>query len=230
MLLLLSACEDNGFFQAGEETSLLVDVENFSILEIYDLFEINIHNSEDNYLEVRTGENLLSKLDLYVEEDKLYLKDDNKYNWSRNYEKVKIDIYTSNLSRINIRSSVSITTTSIFYAETLSIVDYEKFSEIDMEIEVDKFNFFVSSDNAGIYTFRGSAHTASFRPWGSCFIYADNLKVSEARILHSGIGDIYLFVTALLNISIDEKGRLFYKGNPKLIIENQTNGAIIPFE
>ncbi len=228
MLFLGMGCEKSPFFNAGEETSFLIELEDFSILEIHDIFEITLHNSEENYLKVHTGENLLSKLNIYVEDGKLFLKDGNKYNWSRNYDKIRIDLYTSDLSRINIRSSVSIHTQSVFKTELLSIVDFEKYSEIDMELEVNSFSIFVSSDNAGMYTFKGSAASASIRPWGSCFIYADELKISRASVRHSSIGDVHLFVTEQLKVSMDEKGRLFYKGNPEVVIENQTRGTIIP--
>jgi len=227
LVIISSACEKAPLFNGGEETSFLIELEDFYILEIHDIFEITLHNSDENYLYVHAGENLIQKLDFQVKDGKLYMKDGNKYSWSRNYEKIKIDLYTSDLSRINIRSSVLINTSTSFHAETLAITDYEKFSEVDMEIQVNSFRFFVSSDNAGIYTFRGTASSAFIRPWGSCFVYANDLKIARANVNHSSIGDAHLFITEELKVSMDEKGRLYYRGNPNVVIEKNTAGAII---
>lgn len=227
VITLLSACEKKAFFDAGEPSVKQFHVDTFYVLEVDDIFEIELQNAEENMVVAYGGANLLENLHFYNEGDRLHLTNTNKFDWSRKYNKIKLVVKTTDLTKINIRIPCKIITRTPFVSDQLRIVDWEKFSEVDIEVDVNEMGMFVSSDNAGIYTIRGKAGHARFRPWGSCFMYAHELIAKTARVTHSSIGDCYVNASDKLEIEIDENGTIYYAGKPELIINKNTAGRIM---
>lgn len=227
LALMLASCEQNAFFDAGENTSHTFSVDTFYTLEVKDIFEIELQNADENKIIAFGGSNLLPNLNFYVIENKLFLENNNKYDWSRQYEKIKLILQSTSLNHINVRIPCKITTAEPFRGEKLSIIDWEKFSEMDIEVDVKQFRFGVSSDNAGIYKFSGMAESVKLRPWGSCFVYAESLLSKRASITHSSIGDCFVNVSDKLDIEIDETGTIYYQGNPEVNILHKSAGHIV---
>lgn len=229
-LFVVFGCEKNAFFDAGDVATKTFEVDTFYTLEVNAIFEIELQNSDKNMVIAEGGSNLLGNLDFYNQGNKLFLKDNNKFDWSRKYDKIKLTLQTTSLNHINIRIPCELTTSSTFKGNSLSITDWEKFSEIDIEVDVKEFRFGVSSDNAGICTVSGHAESVRLRPWGSCFIYADELVAKRASITHSSIGDCFVNANENLDISIDENGTIYYAGEPEINIIHKSAGNIVSLE
>ncbi len=223
-------CEKQAFFNAGDFRTKTFEIDTFYTLEVNAIFEIELQNSDKNRVIAEGGSNLLKNLDFYNQGNKLFLKDNNKFDWSRKYDKIKLTLQTTSLNHINIRIPCEITTSSPFKTNRLSIIDWEKFSEIDIEVDVKEFRFGVSSDNAGICKVSGNAETVRLRPWGSCFIYADELISNHASITHSSIGDCFVNATEKLDITIDEDGTIYYAGNPEVNVIHKSAGQIVSLQ
>lgn len=223
-------CEKQAFFNVGDVRVKTFEIDTFYTLEVNAIFEIKLQNSDKNRVIAEGGSNLLNNLDFYNQGNKLFLENNNKFDWSRKYDKIKLTLHTTSLNHINIRVPCELTTSSPFIGNKLSITDWEKFSEIDLEVDVKEFRFGVSSDNAGICRVSGNAESVWLRPWGSCFIYADELISNHATITHSSIGDCFVNATKKLNITIDESGTIYYAGDPEVNIIDKSAGQIVSLQ
>jgi hypothetical protein len=230
LTFIFFGCDDQAFFDSGEQSTKIFSVDTFLTLEVNDIFEIELQNSDENKIIAEAGVNLLDNLNFYNKNDKLFLEDNNTYAWSRSYNKIKLIIQTTSLQHINIRIPCKITTKSTFSSEKLAVIDWEKFSELDLDVNVDNFKMHVSSDNGGIYKISGYAGFASIRPWGSCFIYADELVTERADVYHRSTGDCFVHAKQHLDIKMEENGILYYKGMPEINIQSHTKGKIISLE
>ncbi len=230
LILAFFSCEKNALFISGEDTIDTIKLESFERVEIKDVFEIGLVSDTVDYITVNCGENLLPNIEILQEENSVYLYNHNKYHWTRDYKKVNLEIHTTTLKTIIIREPVTLSTIDTFKMESISIVDWSKISIVDLTVNVNYVSLGVSASNTGEYTFRGKTNTSSFRLWGSCFYYADQLEANSCNINHDGIGDVYVNVKNKLTVKLNTYGNVFYKGNPIVDVEKNSTGSLIKLE
>ncbi|RPH33525.1 MAG: hypothetical protein EHM93_04385 [Bacteroidales bacterium] len=226
LLLSLYSCKKEGLFNAGETVSREVPLADIiNNIEIQAMFDITLVQDTINKAIVVCGENLQHNIDIYIKDEILYLQSSVKYNWSRSYKKVELELHLISIPAINVRNPVYITTRDTFKTNEFYLIDWEQFTELDITLDVNNCAIAVSSENFGHYTIKGKAKSATFNDWGSAFIDAKGMQVKNCIVSQKSIGDVYVYVTDELRVSFKSTGRVFYYGDPKIIVEEQSSNT-----
>lgn len=229
-VLLLAGCEKSALFDAGPGSAKeFVFDGDISTIEVKQIFEITLVKDTVNKVIAIGGDNLLKQLDFRLKDQTLYLDHSIKYNWSRPYEKIKLELHVRSFDLMNIRESIKLSTRGQFKSENFSFIDWSKFSEVDVDVDVQTCNIIMTSDNFGSFKVKGKAINAEVWGWGSCFVHADSLVAENCHVLHRGIGDVYVNATNQLSIALESSGNVYYAGTPKTItLERQhSSGRLI---
>jgi hypothetical protein len=105
------------------------------------------------------------------------------------------------------------------------LVDWGKFTDLDVCLDVNTFYIAVSSDDYGIYKLRGKANYGDFTARGSIFVYAGDMEIKNCNVYTKSIGDFYLNVSEKLTANLVSTGNIYYKGNPEVVVESQKSGG-----
>lgn len=221
ILLLISivSCEKNAFFDAGNIISqeILLD-KKISSIEVNTMLDITLVQDSINKAIVTCGENLLPDINIFVKDDILHLNNTLKYNWSRSYERVKLELHLISIPQLNIRKPAYITTRDTFKTNEFFLIDWGEFTEVDVNIDVNSCTIDVSSDDFGHYKISGKAVSATFYGKGSSFIYANELRTQNCTVKQLSIGDIFINVSNELRVSLLSSGNIYYSGNPNNVV------------
>lgn len=219
LLFFLSgfSCIDEALFNSGATLTRTTPVPAFSTIEAESTFDIEIVRDTVTKIVVTCGEHLHPFINISVKDDILYLSHDITNNWSRKYQRVKLEIHTGPFSRINVRHPVRIFNNDVYKGEAFAIVDFGKYCELDMTVDVDYCVVAMSSDNFGQFKVRGKAVHAQIWGWGSCSVKADSLLTDNCSVLHRGIGNVYVNTSGQLDVSLESSGNVYYSGNPSKI-------------
>lgn len=230
LIIHLISCEKNALFNAGDIVSKEIALQDrISAIEVNSMLDITLVQDSINKAIVTCGENLMSDIEIFVEDGVLHLDNSIKYNWSRNYHKIKLELHLISIPQLNIRKPVYISTRDTFRTKEFFLIDWGKFTELDVTLNVSGCWIDCNPDDFGHYTIRGKAVNATIYSKGSAFIYAKDLIVKNCIVKQLGIGNIYINVTDELRASIFSSGNIYYRGNPTTVmVENRTsNGRLI---
>ncbi|NVO08767.1 MAG: DUF2807 domain-containing protein [Bacteroidales bacterium] len=218
--IVYSSCKD-GLFNPGAVVTREIQLSSiiFSV-EVNTMLEITLVQDTINKALVTCSENLQSDIDIFVKDNILYLNNSIKYSWSRNYEKVKLELHLIKIPRLDIWKPSYITSRDTIKTHEFFLVDWGKFTELDVTLDVDNCAIDVSVEGFGHYTVKGKSTTATFYCKGSAFFYAEGLQVQNCTVFQNSIGDTYVNVLNKLTVTIQNSGKVYYYGNPSSIILN----------
>jgi hypothetical protein len=125
----------------------------------------------------------------------------------------------------NVRKPVRIYTTQVYRAPYFGFIDFMKYSELDINIDVEDCLVAMSSDNFGQFRLKGRASHAHLWGWGSCVLKADSLQTDYCYVLHRGMGNVFVNATGQLDADIQFTGNIYYSGNPAQVNLQRTGSG-----
>ncbi|HEY4787673.1 MAG TPA: DUF2807 domain-containing protein [Bacteroidales bacterium] len=218
---------NKALFDAGDTTTREVNIDSaFSTINIENIFDITLVNDTLNKVLITTGENLQSYVSIEAKNGVLYLNHSVKENWSRKYQKIKLEVHLTSGPHIDIHEPISLKTKGVFKCDNFVIVDWWKVSEVDVNLDANFCGIYMSSDNFGYFKVKGKTQTADIWGWGSAYVHADSLVAQNCHVLQRGMADVYVNVTGQLSVDLEFTGDVYYTGNPtEVIIEKQTSSG-----
>ena len=217
-------------FDNGITTTREVKIEEiFSAINVNSMFDIVLVQDTINKVRVTCGKNLQSLVYVGVIKDILSFEQDTKYNWSRKYEKIRLEVHLITIPPIYIHQPSSIKNKGILKSSDFTLVDLGKFSEVDLNVDVNTCGIYMSSDNFGYFKIKGKCVYLDLWGWGSSIVRADSLKAENCSVLQRGIGNVYVNTSNELKVSLEYSGNVYYTGNPSSIIveEQKSTGQLI---
>jgi hypothetical protein len=235
LLLVTFSCEEAGLYESGSEVSKeYIIKEEYAEIDFDNIFDVTLMSDTITKVVVTCGENIQNHVEIAVKSDNfLHIGSDIKSNWARDYKKVKIELHLNKGIRIDFNQPVKLSTKDTLKIPSLYLVNWAFVAEVDITIATNSFSLDVGSKDFGYYTINGTTDKSQY--WiggGSCYVRAENLVSKNCIATNRSMGDLYLNVTNQLNASLDFKGNIYYKGNPKeVILEHQySSGKLIPFK
>lgn len=228
-ILCFTQCKDE-FLNSGDAiTKEFLITEPFNNIEITADFDIELIQDTINKAVVTCGENLMNDVQVTAENNNLTLTHDVKYNWSREYRKIQVKLHLKSISYINVRNPCHIFTTDTFKTDNFYFVDWGKFTEMDVCLDVYNLQMVMSSDNFGRFTLRGKAVNAGLIQWGSAFILANNMRIENCNVEHRRAGDVHVNVAKELRVSLKSTGNVYCSSKPDTVIitEQLSSGRLI---
>lgn len=228
---VLQACDSEDAFdcfkKSGELTTVKIDdFPDFAELLIHDDIELEIIETDQEYFELTYGENLIPKIVMEHENDSLSFFNQNFCGWTRDFEKPKLKWFT-NKSSINI---LCLSNGKITSADTLRndlIIQIESSTnEVDLKINNNKTSLL--SNSTTYFNINGKSNNLRIAAYFNDGKYdCGNLLANRANVLQRGYNDIIVNVKDSLVGSIENAGRILYKGNPGVKVEVSNGGELI---
>lgn len=220
---LFHSCD---FLDAGDTvTNEVLINDSINIIEFNSMMDIILLQDTTNKALITCGENLQSDINILTENKTLYINNSIKYNFARDYERIKLELHLKEIPQLKIRKPVSIITIDTFKTNVFHLVDWGKYTNLNATINANICIIGVSSDNFGHFTIKGKSVNATFSNWGSAFIFTDSLKTQNCTIYQKSIGDTYVNAQSTLRVYIETTGKVYYYGNPLITKANSFSPA-----
>lgn len=234
MLLIavaFQACDSEEAFdcfkKSGEETTIIInDFPHFAELLIYDNIELEIVETDQEYFELTYGKNLIPKIVMDHENDSLSFFNQNFCGWTRDFKKPKLKWFT-NKSSINILclSNGKITSTDTIRNDFIIRIQSAT-NEVDLNINNSKTTLLSNSSTS--FNVAGKTNSLRIAAYFNDGKYeCGDLLANGANVLQRGYNDIIVNVKDSLIGSIENAGRILYKGNPGVKVEVSNGGELI---
>lgn len=235
-VFLISCGKDNAFdlFQSsGPIVKEQRDLSGFfDKISLFNNVNLVLSQGPNTSITVEGGNNLLSDITTEIGEDStLTIRNLNKYNWVRSYDK-KITVYLqlSHLSMIRYESSGNITTTDTIHEDSLRVEAWGGSGTIAMVVKCGSLSlvqhygstdFDLSGKNSITYIYAGS--------YGA--FHCLQLKSDCTFIRSEGTNDCFVNAKDWITADIRSSGNTYYTGNPGLVSRaGSGSGNLIPIE
>lgn len=194
-------------------------------LENYDKLILNEHikyilvQDSTNKIILKGGGNLLNEIGVSLTDLTVELKNNNRCNFLRNYEKVvEAEIHFTELMNIKIIGSETLTNKGIIKLNYFALTISDGAGSVNLDIDANVIVTNLTGGN-GDFTLNGDANFAHFIINGSgyCNTYGLNVKDSLAVITNSNAPIKVNANNTKFRAEIKRNGDLYYKGTPTFL-------------
>jgi hypothetical protein len=220
--VLFPSCEKDHFWDFAKSTGDIVTVtrpvnENFTKIHLNDDVNLVITQGNTYSIRVEGGENILSGIETSISDSLLTIRNNNKFNWVRSYDK-KFTAYVTMPHIIDLKyeATSTVTNTDTIREDSLTVSAVGGSGYIDLIIKTG------TSKLSIIY---GSVDMKISGQTGVNFIYSASYGPFHCLDLESGFvfmrnastNDCYVNVKHHFEYEITSLGNIYYKGNPEEI-------------
>lgn len=233
--LLLSSCEKDHMFDFLKSTGKDVIInrpipEKFVEVLLEDNIDLVLVQSDTYEIKLEGGENLLPGIDTEIADSVLTIRNNNKFNWVRSYDR-KITAYVTapHFLRIGYKGTGTMTNNDTIREDSIFITSYAGSWYINLCIKTGLSHLALNTGSAD-FNISGIS--------GSNFIFAGSYGPFHCLDLHTintymskqGTNDCYINVKNHLEYEIKGLGNIYYKGSPPQISGVITGGGkLIPY-
>lgn len=217
---------------AGEEKTIVRELQDFSSLEVYDQFIIELiqDTTESPRVEITGGANLLSGIETKVNDGILLLRNRNICNFVRKFnQEIKLKVYLRDLSRIEAYGNSMFTSQDTLHLDRLNIY----------QLAVNTFDLIINAKDIEVQ----SLDAGTFILQGRCDVLkgsVERVSTLDARQLdcryvlidsHTPL-DLFIRASEVIFVKIFNKGNIYYTGqapSQKLELnERKGSGDLLP--
>ncbi|GIV26237.1 MAG: hypothetical protein KatS3mg027_0051 [Bacteroidia bacterium] len=230
VLFIFSCKKENAFDCAKPTGKIITESRNTSYFHtIVTQGKIDLYLKQGNFsIQVKAGKNIIKNIETKIENETLYLANNNKCNFIRDPQK-KIEIYIQlpELKYLKHNGSGNIYSESTFIQDTL-ILRIE--SPGDVHLNVQTHYFGGSTHGNGDLYITGITDYFYYNYNGTNYIYANDLKVQNYVYLEShSVGHAYVNLDNIgMDAALFSNGNIYYSGNPTyLSYKSKGKGRVI---
>jgi len=219
ILFLFSSCNFiNPFYDEGDTIETLIELDNFTHIEIHNIFNIEIIEDRESYMIYKGGDKILDEM-TYSSLSGILRLDHNFMNWTKNFKMPTLEIHMPLLEGINLYASGNIRSLNQLPGDKLSIDIYEASStfEINLDISYKELRFHSRGSVGGTFVISGICPKTIFTLNGSTNIQASELISKEVNITHNSLGNAHIYVEDKLIVTFFKSGDIYFKGSPSEI-------------
>ena len=204
-------------------------LEPFRTLRIFDNLEVTVVEDSVHYVEVTAGKNLLPDIETEVKNGELSVRNINKCNWVRSYDKpFKVRVHVKELRDVFHDGDATLSSENRFPSNTL-FLHVTGAGDTDLELKTE--SIWLDMYELGEVRLRGNNKqlTAYILSMGS--LKAEELQNEEANLKLTDQGQGFLQVSERLTAEINGPGNVYYRGtNPKIQTFGNGSGQVIKLE
>jgi hypothetical protein len=225
---LFISCEKDHFFDFLKSTGKNLTIErevseNFTKVKLENNIDLVLTQGPSYKITLEGGENLLPGIDTEIKDSMLTIRNNNKFNWVRSYDKKIIAYVTAPyFLQLGYEGTGTITNNDTLREDSLFINAYggsgyitlcikTRISHMAINYGSADINISGTSDNNFIYA-------GSFGPF-----HCLDLVTKNTYMTNKGTNDCYINVTNHLEYDIKGLGNIYYSGNP-LNISGSSSG------
>lgn len=215
LFLTTSSCKN---LDSGPKTSKEYTVSEFSNLNLEVVGDIYYEQSDDHYMKVSGGSNLIENLIVENEDGNLSIKLKDKNRYSSNKNNLVIRLGSPQLESVKFNSVGEFQIKDHFKGEKLMIVN-NGVGEIEID-DCELYSFNLVSNGIGQVEVKGSSEHTFINSQGVGSIDCSKLKSQNTIVECQGIGSISAYASKSIDLSIMGIGNVKYYGNPDEIKQN----------
>ena len=230
IILFLSSCsEDNECLKrSGDHVEYMADLPAFSKLEIHNSIEVELVQHPDTMVTITTGENLKSLISMEVAEQTLIVKDNNRCNWMRDYNKTSIKIFHPNITHIAHQGNARIFSSDTLYYPSITLYSKNKTGDFDLILSNNKIVVSIN-DLSNVFLSGKTKEFFAGAYSGDGRIEAQKLRAEKVSFFHRGTNDILVYPVDLLKGKLVGLGNIIFYNEPATrSVEDEGPGQLLP--
>ena len=212
VLSLFNCSPEDCFESTGTIIQQEIEVPVFDKINVGEEVTLIIKQGDTQKIVVETGSNLIDAVAVNVIDGKLFLKDENTCNFTRDYAVTKVYVTTPNIDEIRSNTARSIMSDGILYFPKLALIS-EDFNEDalnigDFNLHINNENLNITSNGSSIFKIKGVARNLRINFYaGTARFEGSNLIATNISIIQKSTNDM------LVNPQIKIEGAIYSIGN-----------------
>lgn len=234
--LFVTSCDKDHVFDFMKSTGKIIKVdrqvtENFAEIMLEDNVNLILTQGPSYQIILEGGENLLPGIDTEIRDSVLTIRNNNKFNWVRSYDKpLNAYVTAPHFLRLGFRSTAEITCTDTIREDSIFITSHDGSGYINLIIRTHlshiSLNYGSSDVKVSGFSNNNFIHSGSYGP-----IHCLDLQTYNTYMTNEGTNDCYINVKNHLEYRIRGMGSIYYKGKPLSITGTSTGqGRLIALE
>lgn len=231
LAIFSGSCKKDHWFDClkgtGEQITIIRTLEQFHSIELHNNSDV-IYRKGNPHALITGGANLLEGIETTVNNGWLTIRNNNKCNWVRDFNKrITIEVFADTLIRIDNYGSGNFTT-----ADTITVTDfrYDNWNASgSMNFYFNTVRFYMNiHTGTSDLTAKGISEVQILYNNGYGLIDLLELKGNLIFMNNSGTNDMFVSVKYELYATIEESGNIFYSGSPTIVVpEIKGSGKLI---
>jgi len=239
VIVLITSCDKENVSDCLQTSGTLItqefEVPLFTEIHFEDEISVILTQSSEQKVVVETGENLLNDIQIYVEDERLIMRDLNDCNIGREYGITKIYINAPNLTKIRNSSTGSITSVGVLEYPELFLVSNttagafypQKSGDFILNVSCD--NFVISANGLSIFYMSGYAKKSNIifsDEWPR--FEGENFMIDTLNVLHRSATYMKVNPQLMLTGKIVATGDLIAVHHPEIVdVDELFTGRLI---
>ena len=248
--LVTTSCQKiDALFNNGEPITEYRSVDQqFTVVSMFNNVNVKLVQDHHPHLELTCPKNLIEKITTEVKNDTLVIRNENDFNWLRNYDySIDLTVYYDSLRSINYCSIAELRSLD-------SIIGMKAQSIDSTEIGIDTImtnNFIlrilegsgdinltfncnilktVFNNGTSKVILKGYAGYAEHYLKSYGVIHAEDLNSNIIQVMSHSTNDAYVWAQSTLYAYLYNIGNVYYKGHPWIEADCKSDGRVIKLE
>ncbi|MGQ9846940.1 MAG: GIN domain-containing protein [Bacteroidales bacterium] len=210
-----------------QETRL---VSSFNCLKINSLMDVYWHLDTVNKVVIYSGKNMMAHIKTEVKDNKLIITNENKCNWLRRYQRIKVHVYSRAFKYIELYGSGDFYMEDTLYSDSIMVNNWSDISKVKLLVHCNTFSYSQNAGTGDTYIY-GRAGVSYLWVMGYGYVFANNFKTGYNYITHKSTGQLYVNVEKEVGARLFSLGNLYVYGRPyKIEKEIYSSGNVIIVE
>jgi virulence-associated protein VagC len=216
----------------GDRITREFSVTAFDKIIIYSGISLVITQGPVASVQVQTGENLISNIEVKVENGVLSVKDKTTCNWVRDYGNTTVFVTSPNLTEIHSKTEKNIASNGPLTYPILSLISTDLSDGAgtgDFYLNINNSQLVVENNNVSRYFISGSTNKLKVNFYeGNGRFMGDNFNAKEVEIFHRGTNDIVVKPIEKVTGKLYSTGNLILKNTPSIVdVQQYYQGRVI---
>jgi len=203
------------------------NVTNFKGIDLRINAIVNYTQAPEYKVEVQAQDNIMGRLQTFVEFNRLVVKLKNNARLGR-HDDIIVNVSGPNLESLRISGSGNINSPNLVDADNGLDISVSGSGNVEMADLVAPSLDATISGSGDIVIQSGVVPSEKLKISGSGSINLANVQAKQVRATTSGSGNIRVSASEQLNVTISGSGNVYYKGQPAINISVSGSGKLLP--
>jgi hypothetical protein len=219
------------------------DLDPFDEIASETVIDIEVVQGNSQQVTAEGNENMMNFIKLKVVNHKLYV---DLREGSYNHFELKVYVTIPSVKEVELESTGNVYLEEFTNLESLDLycrstgnIDADGIFDIENKLKVESHStgnisintnceeIEVEATSTGNVTIKGSCNNQTVELNGTGNYNAFDLYSEECTVVNKGIGDARVYVSDILHATIKSIGSIYYKGDPKVYVQDSSIGNLI---
>ena len=217
---LLNSCSTEECLEgAGSQSEKTVQTGFYKVANINGIFDVFLVQDTTSYIRFEGGDNLLAQVNAINTDSVVWIDNNLKCNFLKDYQKIKVFLHFNNISQIYIKEACTVRTEKPI-TDIFTLIAEAQVADIDIELNTYHFFFYNNRTSGGIYVFRGWCTYCSIKGFYSGKVDASNLNTVKINIENHSVTNYSVRAQEEVHAKIFNNGNIYVYGKPEVYIDS----------